>query len=470
MLGFESTDAFKAYVTCIMLGIALLFAYNALLSTPAYFSDYYKFAENDENAVPSNPDFWDNVVSMISLVANVPNLFVQGLLLHSASRKIKQHHKLLVGLTLMAIALLLIPLVGVFKVGESGAMAYLMSAIVLCAMGTGLYQSTAMAVVAGFPSHFVAGFIVSISVSGVLTNVIGIVTQASMPDTHQGHDDQSKVFYGVSGAIIIVTIIALGFFKYNPYARQHVPEYRDEAAALAEREREKAGLLSAAEEGAIVGADGEAKRTASAIDVINRPAGENESNTSMVTDKDSIVASPSQQQDAQAMFADVSALSVFKLTWNMQISVLITFIITLFVMPALAVAVDPKHKWYPILVITTFNVADTVGRSIPNIRRTWCPRRWVLPLACVRVLFIGLWFLAYKTEVITGHAYPIVLMALTGATSGYVACMAMIYAPQTEGLDNEARKNVSGNILSFMLLSGCSIGATLGWIVTFFSD
>lgn len=455
ILGFESFDALKAYCTCLMLGISLLFAYNSLLSTPGYFQDYYKFAQNDPDATTSNPHFWKNVVSTISLISNIPNLLIQAALLHPHARKVTQHIKLMIGLSLMAIALCMIPMISVFRMDDSGAAAYLISCVVLCSLGTGIYQSTALSLVSGFPPKFVGVCIVGIGISGVISNTLGIITQAALSETYNGENTQSKVFYSVAGGVIVVTAIALAFFRYNPFALRHVPEYRD-----AEVERSQKEMI---------------KRSFNAAATNNTPSetsplqGILEGATQVEDPPDLTITVTKSKSESQALFEKTSAKNIFLVTMPMQLSVLLTFVITLFVMPSLAVAVDPEATWYPILVITTFNVFDTVGRYIPNIKKLWVPRKVVPIIATARLLLIPLWFFCYNPRWIHGYVYPMILMAVTGITNGYTGCMSMVYAPMTEGVINEAEKNVSGNIVSFMLLCGCAIGSFLGWVVTTYS-
>jgi hypothetical protein len=51
-------------------------------------------------------------------------------------------------------------------------------------------------------------------------------------------------------------------------------------------------------------------------------------------------------------------------------------------------------------------------------------------------------------------------MFFTGISNGFVGTLSMIYAPSS--LDTEQEKNISGNIMSFGLLLGCSIGSSIG--------
>ena len=569
---------------------------------------------------------------------------------------------------------------GPLHVGEAGAAPYLITAVVLSSLGTGIYQSTALSLVSNFPPRFFAVCLFGVGISGIVSNVMGIVTQAALPHSYEGHSDQSKVFYSVSGGIIVLTLASLSLFRCNPYAQRYVPEYRPatwvdvdagaggnggdkneggdappadpnvggagegsssaaeasqrdvsppssataDATAAATHATTQEAICDAcrlpmhhmygaptppkrALEGALAADHLDATAPPSSLPLTavvpldervesafpspspflppTRPASApnplvlppfthsalsrplrsdstatcecqvvplrlpnaddeqvtkegnsddemgdslspaKEGGASGAADDDNsfVIAVPialeavqsasggggaAEGQSSQAPTvasasvasaagsssvgvdgsdsdanvkarADnaaepaphVSVVEVFRQTWDMQLATFVTFVITLFIMPAVAIAVDPTAQWYPIIVITICNVSDTAGRYIPALsQRLWAPRRAVLPAAVARVAFVGLWFLAYKSRLVPGQAYPMVLMAATGLSSGYVGSMAMLYAPMTTGLTSEAMRGVCGSMVSFSLLLGCSVGATVGWLVTTYTD
>eukprot|EP00758_Cryptobia_borreli_P013169 Tbor_TRINITY_DN5812_c0_g1::TRINITY_DN5812_c0_g1_i11::g.6360::m.6360 len=74
---FGSRSELMAFITTMSLGFSHLFAYNAILSTPGYFMNFYKYLANDEFAESSYPLFWKNIVACLSVCGFVPCLFTQ---------------------------------------------------------------------------------------------------------------------------------------------------------------------------------------------------------------------------------------------------------------------------------------------------------------------------------------------------------------------------------------------------------
>ena len=163
---------------------------------------------------------------------------------------------------------------------------------------------------------------------------------------------------------------------------------------------------------------------------------------------------------------DFSTIETMKKIKVMLFVVFYTFTISLVVMPAVGVAINPKAEYFGILIITMYNAGDTCGRLLTFVHKIWIPERYLPYAALARTLLLPLFFICAKPKLIPGNIFPMFLMFFTGISNGFVGTLSMIYAPSS--LHTEQEKNISGNIMSFGLLLGCSIGSGIGLILSAF--
>lgn len=151
-----------------------------------------------------------------------------------------------------------------------------------------------------------------------------------------------------------------------------------------------------------------------------------------------------------------------KIRWP-AFGVFIIYLVTLSIFPGF-IADDLESRllqdWYPILLITMYNVADLVGKSLTalyllnSIRMaTW---------ACIgRLLFYPLFTACLhgpkwlKTEV------PLVILTfMLGLTNGYLTSVVMILAPKSVPV---SEAEVSAIVMVVFLGIGLVAGSVLGW-------
>ena len=486
MLGFESGAALLVYITCVMLGVTLLFGYNALLSTPTFFQNYYKHVRGSGDATTAYPTFWSNATAVISVASMFPNIFAQGFLLTPQSRKIRQQVKMLWGLIFIVTGLVMIPLMTVTRGDDSVAIGTFLVAVMICAVGTGLYQSTATSLVSGFPSNYYGIMISGIGMSGLFTNVLGIITQAALPGDFDGQGTQATVFYTISSSVVCLTAILLHLLQSNPFAQRYVEEYKRrhedrytdsvQAAGTDEPEVSEHTRL-------VVGDSSNNKESSpTSYSPTNSGVVGNGFNDSGVNEGDDVSSeasntvstaivrlsgahAPNDRPNALAK-GSFSTFAVMKKIKAMLFVVTYQFTVSLVVMPAVGVAINPNAEYFAIVIITMFNAGDTCGRLLTFVRKIWIPERYLPYVSLSRTLLLPLFFICAKPHIIPGNIFPMFLMFFTGISNGFVGTLSMIYAPAS--LHTEAEKNISGNIMSFGLLVGCSVGSGIGLLLSTF--
>lgn len=118
--------------------------------------------------------------------------------------------------------------------------------------------------------------------------------------------------------------------------------------------------------------------------------------------------------------------------WQPAASVCSVYTITIAIFPGfLAEDISSQQlgSWYPILLITAFNIADAAGKILPvQAQFAMQNRSLILNLCLARLLFLPAFYVAASQ----GYG-PTVMALLTlalGLTNGYLTAVAMMVAPQ----------------------------------------
>lgn len=462
MPAFESREELFVYLTSTGLGMSMLFSFNSFISAPSYVSHYYQYASGNETAVPEYPTLWNNAESLISVCNMIPNLIFQGVVFTNAVRRIPLQRKLLVSMSLIIIAMILMPLIPAFRVNEVGAAVNMLFATALAGAATAFFQSTVFALVANLPPKHMGGLLFGIGLSGTTTCLLQIVTKASMDGGYELTQTQSRTYFGVAIGFMFVSFASLVMLKKSPYAQRYIREYREAAAAATGEEpqqpadQDDGGEAGKAAEVAS-NADSEASRLLANADGVNVTP---KQGRGTVGDEEEASGDDGASQDT------VPILPVIKKIWKMMFSCCLTFFITLTVFPGVGVAVEPNDDWFGVIIIFLFNFGDTIGRFCSNFPKIWLPRKYVPFASMARIIFIPLFFFCITPRWIPGMPFPLILMFVTGVSNGFIGSMSLVYGPQTETLASDGERTLAGNAMSTALLSGCSAGSLLALLIT----
>ncbi|GMH08203.1 hypothetical protein Nepgr_010043 [Nepenthes gracilis] len=152
-----------------------------------------------------------------------------------------------------------------------------------------------------------------------------------------------------------------------------------------------------------------------------------------------------------------------KISWPV-FGIFLTYIITLSIFPGY-IADDQQSKllqdWYPILLITVYNVSDLAGKTLTGLyipgdirKATWaCPARLLFYPLFAACLHGPKWL---KTEV------PMLLLTfMLGISNGYITSVLMILTPKSV-LITEAE--TAAVVMAVFLGLGLVGGSVLGWL------
>lgn len=143
--------------------------------------------------------------------------------------------------------------------------------------------------------------------------------------------------------------------------------------------------------------------------------------------------------------------------------IFIIYIVTLSIFPGF-IAEDLESKalkdWYPIILITVYNLADLMGKSLTAFYVPQCIKR-AIGAATARLLFYPLFIVCLhgpnwlKTEV-----PMMVLTFLLGFTNGYLTSVLMILTPKSVHF---SESELSAIVMTAFLGFGLVGGSVLGW-------
>lgn len=143
--------------------------------------------------------------------------------------------------------------------------------------------------------------------------------------------------------------------------------------------------------------------------------------------------------------------------------IILIYIVTLAIFPGYItedVSSQLLKDWYPILLITCYNVFDLVGKSLTAVYLLE-NAKIAVGSCIVRLVFFPL-FLGclhgpkfFRTEI------PVtILTALLGLTNGYLTSVLMILSPKVVKLQHS---EAAGTVMVLFLVFGLAIGSVVAW-------
>ncbi|XAR66888.1 hypothetical protein NMG60_11013259 [Bertholletia excelsa] len=151
-----------------------------------------------------------------------------------------------------------------------------------------------------------------------------------------------------------------------------------------------------------------------------------------------------------------------KIRWP-AFGVFLIYTVTLSIFPGF-IAEDLQSKilkdWYPVMLITTYNVSDLIGKSLTAayVMKSIGKATW----ACVgRLLFYPLFTVCLHGPHWLKMEVPMVFLTFAlGLTNGYLTSVIMILAPKTVPA---SEAEVSAVVMAVFLGMGLVAGSVLGW-------
>ncbi|GMP58028.1 hypothetical protein CsSME_00021853 [Camellia sinensis var. sinensis] len=345
----------------------------------------------------------DRVFSVAYMVVGVISLLFIVFYAHKSDSYIRIN----VGLALFVVSLLVVPIMDVVyikgRVGIYDGFYVTTAAVALSGIADALVQGGIIGAAGQLPDRYMQAVVAGTAASGVLVSFLRIFTKAVYPQDTSGLRQSAILYFIVS---IVVMIICVVF--YNVAHRLPVIKYYNDLKTQAKNEQEENGVLTG------------------------------------------------------ALWRSALFNIVGRIKWY-GFGILIIYVVTLSIFPGYItedVHSQTLKDWYPILLLTSYNVFDLVGKSLTAL--------YLLGNASVaigssfaRLLFLPLfWGCLHGPEIFRTEVPVTLLTCLLGLTNGYLTSVLMILAPKTVQL---LHAETAGIVMVLLLVVGLAIGSIVAW-------
>ncbi|KAD4889237.1 hypothetical protein E3N88_21310 [Mikania micrantha] len=386
-----------AYIIHFLLGAGYLVPWNSFITAVDYFQVLYP-----EKHV-------SKVFSVAYMVAAMTVLILLTWWSSSAMMKPPGFRvRLNLGYGLFVLALMVAPVTDWInhrseaKRGSNMAFVVLVSMVALTGFAEGLTGGSLVGATGKLPGRYMQAVVAGNASAGVLVCTLRIITKASLPHSRKGLRTSTHIYFFTSTLIELLCILFCNLMHKLPTI-QH--------------------------------------------------------NKTSKTNRKTELDNPPETISKPPKTLDI----LKKLRW-LAMSMVTIYIVTLSIFPGyLSENVKSVYfgDWYPVFLITTFNVGDFSGKCLTAIyvvKRT----RWVIWGCIMRVLFYPLFMGCVFGPKWFRNEVPVALLTLLlGVSNGYLTSVLMIVAPKSVAVEES---NVAGIVMSLFLAVGLVVGSGLGWL------
>ncbi|KAL2329309.1 hypothetical protein Fmac_022736 [Flemingia macrophylla] len=311
------------------------------------------------------------------------------------------------GLALFVLSLLIVPLIDAFyvkgRVGLYAGFYATAAAVGLSGVADALVQGSIVGSAGEMPERYMQAVVAGTAGSGVLVCALRIFTKAVYPQDASGLQKSANLYFSVSIVILFICMVL-----YNLVHKHPVMKYYNELKVEADTANENNGPLTG------------------------------------------------------AVWRSTVWNIVGRIKWC-GFGIVIIYVVTLAIFPGYItedVHSEILKDWYPILLISGYNVFDLVGKSLTAVYLLQNAN--IAVGGCIaRLLFFPL-FLGclhgpkfFRTEI------PVtILTCLLGLTNGYLTSVLMILIPKSVKLQHAETAGIASVLF---LVFGLAAGSVIAW-------
>ncbi|GAA0176790.1 transporter [Lithospermum erythrorhizon] len=313
-----------------------------------------------------------------------------------------------IGLGLFVVSLLVVPVMDVVYVkGESGVnigFYVTVGAVALSGVADALVQGGIIGAAGEMPQRYMQATVAGTAASGVLVSLLRILTKAVYPQDASGLRESANLYFIVSIIVMLVCIIF-----YNVAHRLPVVKYYNDLKIEAVNEEKKA--------------KGDVTRKL-----------------------------------WNSTLSDI----VGTVKWY-GYGLVILYVVTLSIFPGFItedVHSQVLNDWYPILLITGYNLFDLVGKCLTSIYMLE-DAKVAIGASFGRLLLLPLFYGCLHGPKFFRTEIPVtVLTCLLGLSNGYLTSVLMMLAPKTVQLQHA---ETAGIVMVLYLVVGLASGSVVSW-------
>lgn len=313
-----------------------------------------------------------------------------------------------VGLVLFVVSLLIVPIMdAVYIKGRTDlywGFYVTVGAIGLSGVGDALVQGGIIGSAGEMPERYMQAVVAGTAASGVLVSFLRILTKAVYPQDTHGLRKSAILYFIVSIVVMAICVVFYNVAHKLPVIKY----YKDLKVQAVNEEKEERGILT-----------GSIWRS-TLWDIVGR------------------------------------------VKWY-GFGILIIYVVTLSIFPGYIsedVHSEIFKDWYPIILITCYNVFDLVGKSLTAVYVLENAK--IVIGACVgRLLFYPLFFGCLHGPEFFRTEIPVtVLTCLLGLTNGYLTSVLFIMTPKAVQLQHA---ETAGIVMVLFLVLGLAAGSIVAW-------
>ena len=389
------------YGCMFMNGVGVLVAWNAILTALDWFNKIFPGL---------NPSF------IFTILNFAPSVIFQPLTV-KYGRNFGFNTRIVSNYIALAILLILTP---IFSATLPTTAGFAVMCIISVLMGAtnAIGQTTVFGLGGMLPGKYTNAIMAGNGMAGVGLNVIRIICLASFPLTDTGLFLSSLIYFIVAAVVLLICCYCQMWLMRNPFVQYYLQKANNPDMVSAEDEKGQ----------------------------------------ELIADHDGIQTLPDDNKP--------TTKDLIKGVWQWCFLVWLCYFITFAVFPGVVTATNVdglQYDWYSVLILTTFNLFDFIGRNLPNVIFPKPIVIWVMVF--MRFFF---WFscIAIASDVNTvspswlwhGTWWIFINQAFFALSNGFTSTMCMIYGPS--GVAAE-QKDQAGYISATFLVWGIFSGSLM---------
>lgn len=443
-----------SFLIFFCLGAGLLFPWNAFITAADYFAALY----------PGS-----HIESIFPVAYMIPELLTLiGLLLFA--KRDTSEARIAYGLATYLVLILVVPTLDLSSVhdGKGSSFSFFVTIFAVAISGVidAIVQGSLFGMAGELSERYVQALVVGTSASGVIVSFLRIATKACLPQNLQGLRTSANIYFGASMLFLAISLTA---FKYLPslqiiqyLQKQQKQKIEEQSLHLSTSPSQK--LLQSSSE---IGASSR-DRPGSAGGGATSQASLHRSRSSFFRNAwNALGHYENVLEEGESTTSTVEQIEqVFLKIWRPALSVTAIYVVTLSIFPGLfsELKSDSLGDWYPVLLITLYNVGDLFGKMTPSVWQI-SDINVLVTGVLLRFLFVPIYgFFLKGPAYLHSESMTSFLAIFFGYTNGCLTSWLMMLAPS---LVRAEEVDMAGVIMVFFLSFGLFSGswAALLWIV-----
>ncbi|KAI3733523.1 hypothetical protein L6452_12966 [Arctium lappa] len=359
--------------------------------------DYFSYLYPDASV--------DRVFAVVYMIVGLISL----LFIVFYSHKSHSFVRINVGLGLFVVSLLVVPVMDVTyikgQVGVYGGFYVSVAAVGLSGIADALVQGGVIGTAGEMPERYMQAVVAGTAASGVLISILRIFTKAVYSQDTHGIRKSANLYFIVSIAVMFICIVLHNVAHRLPV----IKHYNDLKIQAVNDEKEEKG------------------------------------------------------DDSDALLQSTLWDTIGTIKWY-GLGTVILYVVTLSIFPGYItedVHSEILKDWYPIILLTSYNVFDLVGKCLTSVYVIE-NSKVAIGASFARLLFFPVYLACLHGPMFLRTEIPVTIVTcLLGLTNGYLTSCLLMLGPKTVPLQHA---ETAGIVLVLFLVVGLACGSVVSWL------